>query len=139
MAKQRPLGITLIAIASLVLAGLSLVWSLFVMGFGGVTGMTASLFSANQVAALGGSAFVSGGIGIISAILHVIVAIGLLRLKKWAWILTLIVYGWTVIQGIVGIFGGGLFALCCGGLGLLLPVVIFIYLLRPGVRDAFDQ
>lgn len=139
MAKGRPLGITLIAIASLVLAGLSLLWSLLVLGFGGVSGLTGSLFGAENIAALGGNAVISGVLGIGVAVLQVIVAFGLLGLKKWAWILTLIAYGLTVLQGVFGLFSGGLAALCCGGLGLLLPVVIFIYLLRPNIRAAFDR
>ena len=35
----------------------------------------------------------------------------------------------TVIQGIMGMFSGGPFALMCGILGLLLPVAVLIYLL----------
>jgi hypothetical protein len=66
-----------------------------------------------------------------------VVAIGLLSMKKWAWILALIGVALTVLQGIVGIFGGGPFALMCGILGLLIPVGILIYLLLPGTRRTF--
>jgi hypothetical protein len=43
------------------------------------------------------------------------------------------------VQGIVGIFGGGPFAFMCGILGLAIPVGILIYLLRPGIRQAFGM
>lgn len=137
MTQQRPTGITIIAVISLILAGLSILWSLLVLGFGGLTGLTGSLFNAEQLAAFGGSAFVSGGLGILTAILQVIVAFGLLGLKRWAWVLALIAYGVTVIQGVAGLFGGGLGAICCGGLGLIVPVGVLIYLLRGNVRAAF--
>ena len=45
----------------------------------------------------------------------------------------------TVIQGLIGIFGGGPFAFMCGIMGLAIPLGILIYLLQPGVRQAFGQ
>jgi hypothetical protein len=45
----------------------------------------------------------------------------------------------TVVQGIVGIFGGGPFAFMCGILGLAIPVGILIYLLLPGIRRVFGM
>jgi hypothetical protein len=76
-------------------------------------------------------------LGIITAVVQFAVAFGLLAMKKWAWILALIGVGLTIIQGVVSLFAGGLFGFMCGGLALIIPVIILIYLLRPTIRSAF--
>jgi uncharacterized membrane protein (DUF2068 family) len=89
------------------------------------------------VAALGTSSAWSGFLGILTAVAQIVVAIGLVGMKKWAWFLALASVALTIVQGIVGIFGGGPFALMCGILGLAIPVGILVYLLLPGIRQAF--
>jgi hypothetical protein len=135
---KRPTGITIIAIVYIVLAVLSLLWSGLVFGLGGLGSLFGGLFGADNVAALGTSSAWSGFLGIITALLQIVVAIGLLSMKKWAWFLALISVAFTVVQGIVGIFSSGPFALMCGILGLAIPVGILIYLLLPGIRKAFE-
>jgi uncharacterized membrane protein (DUF2068 family) len=139
MQMKRPTGITLIAVVYIALAVLSLVWSGLVFGLGGLGSFFGGLFGADNVAALGTSSAWSGFLGIITALVQIVVAIGLLAMKRWAWFLALVSVALTVVQGIVGIFGGGPFALMCGILGLAIPVGILIYLLRPGIRQAFGM
>jgi len=136
---KRPAGVTLIAILFIALAVLSLLWSGLVFGVGGLGSLFAGLFGAQNVAALGVSSAWSGFLGILAAGVQLVVGIGLLSLKKWAWILALFGVGLTVVQGIVGIFGGGPFAFMCGSLGLIIPVAILIYLLVPGTRQLFGM
>jgi hypothetical protein len=135
---KRPTGITIIAIIYIILAILSLLWSGLVFGVGGLSSLFGGLFGAESVAAFGTSSAWTGFLGIIVAGVQVVVAIGLLSMKRWAWILALIGVALTVVQGIVGLFGGGPFAFMCGILGLLIPLAILIYLLRGSVRTAFD-
>jgi hypothetical protein len=134
---QRPTGITIIAILFIVLAVLSLLWSGLVFGVGGLSSLFGGLFGAEQVAAFGTSSAWSGFLGIVVALVQLAVAIGLLSMKKWAWVLALVAVALTVVQGIVGVFSGGPFALMCGILGLIIPVAILIYLLSNGIRHAF--
>jgi hypothetical protein len=134
---KRPTGITVIAIVFIVLAVLSLLWSGLVFGVGGLSSLVGGLFGAGSVAAFGTSSAWSGFLGIITAGVQFVVAFGLLAMKKWAWILALIGVGLTVFQGVVGLFSGGIFGFMCGGLGLVIPVIILIYLLRPTIRSAF--
>jgi hypothetical protein len=134
---QRPTGITILAILYIVLAILSLLWSGLVFGVGGLSSLFAGLFGTESVAAFGTSSAWAGFLGILAAIVQFAVAIGLLSMKKWAWVLALIGVAVTVIQGIVGVFGGGPFGFMCGILGLLIPAGILVYLLRPGIRQAF--
>lgn len=134
---KRPTGITIIAVLYIILAVLSLLWSGLVFGLGGLGSLFGGLFGAENVAALGTSGAWTGFLGILTALVQIVVAIGLLSMKKWAWFLALISVALTVVQGIVGIFGGGPFAFMCGILGLAIPVGILIYLLLPGIRRAF--
>ena len=131
---KRPTGITILAIVYIILALLSLLWSGLVFGVGGLGSLFGGLFGADRVAALGTSSAWSGFVGILGAIVQLAVGIGLLSMKKWAWFLALVGVGLSVLQGLAGVFSGGLFALMCGSLGLLVPIVILIYLLLPSTR-----
>lgn len=137
--QQRPTGITILALIYLGLGILSLVWSLFVFGFGGLTTTFGALFGAEGLAGSGISNVVGGTIGIITAIVQLVVAYGLLQLKPWAWILALFGVGLSVINGIIGMLAGGIFTFCCGAFGLLIPLGILFYLFTPGVRRAFGR
>jgi uncharacterized membrane protein (DUF2068 family) len=137
--KQRPGGVTLIAIAFILLGILSLLWSLIVFGFGGLTWVTGAIFDATGMAASGSSNTWQGFIGLFGASIQLITGIGLLALKRWAWFLAFVAVAVTVVQGVTGIFSGGFFALCCGVFGLIIPAAILFYLLRRDVRQAFGQ
>ena len=58
-------------------------------------------------------------------------------MKKWAWYLALVAVALTVLEGVLGVFGGGPMAFMCGILGLIVPVAILIYLVTGKVRGAF--
>lgn len=135
--RVRPTGITLIALGFLLLGVLSAVWGLIQFGFGGFAWLTGAIFNATGTAAVGSSNFWSGLVGMAAAAVQLAVAIGLLRMSSWAWTLALIAVGVTVVQGLLGLFSGGFFALCCGILGLIIPVVVLVYLLRPEIRALF--
>lgn len=134
---KRPTGITVLAILSIVLAVLSLLWSGLVFGVGGLGSLFGGLFGADKVAAVGTSSAWSGFLGIVTALIQLAVAFGLLAMKRWAWILALVSVALTVVQGIAGILAGGAFAFMCGLMGLLIPAGILIYLLTPPIRRAF--
>ena len=135
--EKRPIGISILAVAYIILAILSLLWSGLVFGVGGLSSLFGSLFGAQNVAAFGVSSGWSGFVGIIVAIVQFVVAFGLLGVKKWAWILALAGVALTVVEGVIGLFAGGAFALMCGSLGLIIPVIILVYLLLPGTRQVF--
>ncbi len=136
---KRPTGITILAIVYLVLGILSLLWSGLVLGVGGLTSLFGGLFGAENVASFGTSSGWSGFLGILTAIVQIAVAIGLLSMKKWAWILALVGVALTILQGIIGILSGGLFAFFCGGIGLVIPLIVLGYLLLGSTRRAFGM
>lgn len=135
--NKRPVGITIITILYITLGILSLLWSGLVFGIGGLTATVGSVFGADTIATFGSSNVWAGTFGIVTAIVQIAVAIGLFTLKRWAWYLAMIAVALTVIEGVIGIFGGGFFAFVCGGIGLIIPVIILFYLLRPHIRDLF--
>ena len=135
--EKRPAGITLIVTLYFILGGLSLLWSGLIFGWGGFSSLFGSIFGAAQVLAYGETIAWSGFLGLINAVVQIVVAFGLLGMKKWAWVLALVGVVLIVFQGLVGIFTGGAFAVMCGSIGLIVPVIILVYLLRPDIRRAF--
>jgi hypothetical protein len=136
----RPGGITLLGVLFIILGLFSILWGVLVLGIGGLSWFLGSIASADQMAAFGSNSALQAALGIGGGILQLVVAFGLLGLKKWAWLLAFIGIGASVVQGIVGIFSGaGLFGICCGLIGLIIPVWIVAYLLRKDVRAAFGR
>ena len=125
---NRPLGVTIIAILSFINGLLGLcVPGLVIIG-GGI----AALFSGGLglIAVCGGLLLAAG------PILWMIVAFGAWNLRPWAWWLGIVATGITVIGVVVNI---------ASGVGILqamasapLSIIIFIYLLLPDIRRAFN-
>lgn len=134
---KRPTGITVIGVLYIILAALSLLWSGLVLGVGGLSSLLGGLFGVQGIATYGISTTWIGIAGITIAIVQFVIALGLLTMRRWAWILALVGVGLTVVEGIVGMLGGGPLAVTCGMLGLAIPLGILVYLLRPGVKQAF--
>lgn len=139
MTNTRPAGITLLAVAFILLGLLSLFWSLLVFGVGAAASITGAIVGAENMTAFGGANAWQGVIGVVGAVVDFIVAFGLLGLRRWAWLLALIAVGLNVVLGVMGLFSGGFWAFCCGILGLVVPGAILYYLLRPDVRRAFGR
>ena len=135
--KKRPTGISILFWVYLILGILSLLWSGIVLGVGGLSSFVGGLFGMETVLNFGSTSAWSGYVGIITAVVQIIVAFGLASMKKWAWVLAIIAVGLTILQGVVGVFAGGTLAFMCGSLGLIVPIVILIYLLRADIRAAF--
>jgi len=135
--KKRPTGISMLFWVYLILGILSLLWSGLVLGIGGLSTFFGSLFGMESVSDFGSTSAWSGYVGIITAVVQIIVAFGLASMKKWAWILAIIAVGLTILEGVIGIFGGGTFGFMCGSLGLIVPIVILFYLLKADIRAAF--
>lgn len=139
MTNTRPAGITLLAIAFILLGLLSFIWSMLVFGVGAVASVTGAVVGAENMTTFGGANAWQGIIGIVGAVVDFIVAFGLLGLRRWAWLWALIAVGLNVVLGVLGLFSGGFWAFCCGILGLIVPGAILYYLLRPDVRRAFGR
>lgn len=139
MTSQRPAGITLLGILFICLGILSLLWGLLQFNVGAVSSLTGAIFGRESLAAFGSANAWQGFLGVGSAVLDFIVAYGLLALRRWGWLLALIGVGITVVQGLLGLFSGGVWTFMCGAAGLVIPAIILYYLLKPEVRRAFGQ
>jgi hypothetical protein len=135
--KNRPTGITIIAFFFIILGILSLLWSGLVFGVGGLSAAFSGLIGAENINAAANSGVWSGFLGIIAAIVQIAVGVGLLRMSSWSWYLAVVAIGLSVVQGIVGMFGGNTFSLLCGALWLLIPVGVLVYLARASMRKRF--
>lgn len=111
--SQRPLGVTLIAIYSLI----SGIISVALTGF------------------LTGEMRVSGSFTVILLVLsalYIIFALGAMRLRSWSWPLGLLLQLATIGSGIF-------FNKQFPTFGVIIAVISLIYLLRPNVQRAFGQ
>ena len=134
--KARPTGITIIAFFYIILGLFYLILGVSYLGINAMTSLSQSIFGTSIIP---NSANTTNAIIItLTAAVQLAVGLGLFGMKKWAWYLALIGIGLSVLQGIGGIAGGGLFALVCGGAGLIIPVIVLIYLLTQNIRSAFD-
>ena len=132
--KVRPTGITLLAWVFIALGILSFLWGLLVFGVGGIGSLFGSIFTLSPQLS---SNLWAGFVGMIGAAVQLATGIGLLRIKSWAWYLAFVAIGLNVIQGLFGLFSGGILACFCGTIGLIIPVAIAVYLLRPEIRNLF--
>lgn len=135
--EKRTFGITLIAILFFVLGIISFLWSGLVLSVGSVSALFGGIFGADSLASFGASGLWSGILGIVTGVVQVAAGFGLLGMKKWAWYLSVAAVGLSVLQGILGMFSGGVFSFICGGLGLIIPVIILVYLLTGNIRRRF--
>ena len=133
--KARPTGITLIAAVFLFLGILSFIWSLLVFGFGGLSSLFGSIFTLSPQLS---SNLWAGFVGMAAGAVQIATGIGLLQMKSWSWYLAFIAIGLNIISGLFGLFSGGLLSCLCATIGLIIPVAIAVYLLRPEIRDLFE-
>lgn len=139
MTAQRPTGITVLGTLFIVLGIFSFLWGLLLFNVGAVSSLTGAIFGADNLRAFGGANAGQGVISMASAVLDFVIAYGLMGLRRWGWLLALIGVGITVVQGVLGLFNGGIWTFLCGAAGLIIPAIIVYYLLKPEVRRAFGQ
>jgi len=122
---KRPFGVTVIAVLALIGGLFGLCWPILIF--------TGSAFLGPIFGTVG---VIAGIFLIVGPILQLIFASGAFKLRPWAWYLGLISTGITVLGVVINLFQGASFwSAIWGG---LIPIIIFIYLLTPNVRQAFN-
>lgn len=109
--KQRPLGVTIIAIL-MIISGIALLST--------------------------GAILLVVGIGVVPIVLGIasfVMAYGLWKGKGWAWTITLILSVISIISAIVSIAYGGYGAI----INIIINAVIIYYLYRPNVKAYFGK
>ena len=109
--KQRPLGVTIIAILTII-GGIALLSS--------------------------GAVLIVVGVGVVLVILgiaYLVMAYGLWKGKRWAWTITLILSVIGIISGIVSIATGHYEVI----INIIINAVVIYYLYRPNVKAFFGK
>jgi hypothetical protein len=139
---KRPLGVTLIAILTVIVAAL-LALSCVAFAFIAIMTMTGDGFDPATTAitgmAIGGSVSL-----IILAAVAVGLAIALFELREWAWSASIVSIGLGTVGTVLGLFAFRRFflmpialSLLCHLLVVAIAVLMLSYLLKPTVRQAF--
>ncbi len=151
--KERPAGITVIAIL-IIIGGIFLIsGGISLIGLGALLSMSSediiqsSGISAEmtQLESLGMIPLVLGVVLLILGIAYLIVSYGLLKGKSWAWIITIIVtiIG-LIVQIISAIIAGSitssvLYGLASHIVGMIISGIIIYYMFRPHVKAFYRQ
>jgi uncharacterized membrane protein (DUF2068 family) len=117
--RKRPLGVSLIA----------------VLNFGAAALMTLAFVGSLSAGSPDGVA--PSGVAFVVAVFSTVIGVGLWKLKKWAYWLTVAGYSVNVLASLVSLAapaGSGGFSV--GPIGV--AVACIMYLLQPTVRAAFD-
>ncbi|HEY4837215.1 MAG TPA: hypothetical protein VIH72_01320 [Candidatus Acidoferrales bacterium] len=145
---QRPTGVTVIAVLDFIGAGFAVIGALLMFMGGSIL---ASFFSAaataNGATGTAPAAGIMASIGIIAgvivlcfAILAIFIAMGLLKLKNWARITTIVLSALgllsTLSRFLHGFAGGGMVVTI-----IVLAYYIWViwYMLQPNVKAAFGE
>lgn len=128
---KRPVGVTVVSVLVFVGGGILLLTALPYLGF---TALQSPLFLGtttgfDSVAMLG-----SGVIGMVLGVLSIAVGIGLLSLKRWAWLTGLVVWVSTLVLSAIQLAVSGIAVLPI--LTVVLSVAILVYLTREQVFGA---
>ena len=133
--KTRPTGISILGIIFIALGTVSFIWSLLVFGMGGLSSLFGSVFTLSPQ--ISGNVW-AGSLGMVTAAVQFATGVGLLQIRSWAWYLAFIAVGLSIVQGLFGLFSGGLISCLCAAIGLIIPVAIAVYLMRTDIRALFD-
>jgi hypothetical protein len=133
---MRPLGVTLVGIYQILRGLMGLVFGLFILFFVGPANKFASVASrGNSVErVVGHMGHAAGLVVILFAIVHVIASYGVLLIRNWGRLLTILFSAIELALVISKDVGVNVFSLLVGGLN----AACIFYLAMPPVRRAFQ-
>ncbi len=142
---NRPAGVTVIAVLCFVFGALYALGGATMMAGGGIIAKIMS----EQGQAAGPLAGMIAGLGaaigiflLLIGIVDIVLGVGLLQVKEWARIVSIVLAGIGAALGVLGLLGGlvhfVLFATIFRACVLAVEIWIIIYLLKPEVKAAFQ-
>jgi uncharacterized membrane protein (DUF2068 family) len=147
--KSRPLGVTIVAILTVINGIILLASGVFAVIFAPqiisqtlnqanvtFTGQEGQELATNIAGAASTAAVIGGGIVIAFGIAWLLIAWGLFTAKGWAWIVTVILAIISAIFSAIGIGGG---AIVPHVIILIIDIVILYYMYRPNVKSYFGR
>jgi hypothetical protein len=134
---QRPIGVTVLAVLSLISGLLSLLKGLAWLGIGGFVAGTTAMVHPIAGAIIGTLAVVFGGTALFSAIFSLIFAWGAWTLKPWAWGIGFWTHAFILFWSLLAVLGPALFRE--RAVTILLSAIVLWYLTRPAIKLAFGK
>ena len=145
---QRPAGVTVIAVLDFIGAGFGLIGALLMfMGGSILAGIFSAAATANGATGTAPAAGIMASIGIIAGViilcfvvLAIFIAMGLLKLKNWARVTTIVLSALGLLGSLRNII------MAFHGSGMVVTIIILAYyiwviwyMLQPNVKAAFGQ
>ena len=146
MQKQRPTGVTILAVLALIGGVFAILAGLALLALGGLASSAGAALGADASTAeamaaassLGGLGTILGIVLLATGLLDLVFAIGAFGLKPWALplgiiaqVLSLLSTGYQIVSGSTD-FGSQI-------INIAIPVLIIVYLMSPGVKQAFAK
>lgn len=138
----RPTGVTILAVLSFLGAGLFLLGAciMFVVGAAGMTALAGGRPMGGPFAALGAFAGVAL---LLFGVLYIVNGIGLLKLRPWGRLLTIILVAISLLLGLRGLLTSAMHVqvglIVWQLIILAIDVWILVYMSKPHVKQAFGQ
>lgn len=117
--KNRPLGVTIISVLTLLLG----IWSFC----GGLIAFGTFPLS------LLGSLFGLGILGVLWGVIAMLLGWGMWKMRSWAWLGTIIILSLRLFSFVFAFVGPG----SPDWIGAIISVLLIVYLARPNIRSAF--
>jgi uncharacterized membrane protein (DUF2068 family) len=132
---KRPIGVTIIALVQL-LAAIVLVLGAATLLLGNQSQASQQALAMAHLAVTRQTEVSIGIFALILGAIELLVAVGLFQLKGWAWGLAVLVVGANVVFGVLDLVNR--VALTQSQqVSMIVSLLVLIYLLMPGVREAF--
>jgi hypothetical protein len=134
---QRPFGVTVLAMLSLVSGLWGILKGLFAVGVGGV--VAALVAGAHPIAGamVGVFAVVIGIVAVLTGLFCLLFAYGAWNLRPWAWTLGVVTNAITLVWSLLVVLGPGLLRERLGT--IIVSMVILYYLTTPQIKKAFGR
>jgi uncharacterized membrane protein (DUF2068 family) len=137
MSKQRPTGVTILAVLQFIGGILSLIFGVSSLLFGGLMVASDAAATAGTEIDPGPILLVAGVVAIVSGLIGLIAGYGLFTLKGWGWTLALVFSVLNIIRSLLGMFQGG--NVPGAIIGIVISGLIVYYLMTPTVKRAFGK
>jgi hypothetical protein len=139
----RPVGVTILAILNFIGAAFCVLFGIAMILGGGVIATMLSQQGAGASGILAGLGAAAGVFIIIIGGIGALVGFGLWKLKGWARIVSIVLYGISAALQLLGLVGSlahfNAFAVIWSVFWVAVDAFIIWYLLKPEVKSAFQQ
>ncbi|HVF99400.1 MAG TPA: hypothetical protein VND68_06145 [Chloroflexia bacterium] len=132
---NRPLGVTILAIAAVLYGIYNFIRGLAWLGLGAI--VVTSLGFSPETSRLGGLTAGVGALFLLGGLVWLAFAMGAFRLQSWAWMVGVAATTLSLLGSVIELFDEG--ARVGAILGVVVALLILVYLFSSDVRKAFHR